>query len=236
MSSFQRMIAIPQEEYLSLSAIQNVQAPLSQHFYDLENRYNKEENESDAYRRMIMQSNTLNQMKKVKEEMRNSLAISTPKPYQSRANALFQNVESFLKFNEKGEIYSDDGALIDGSRLEDLIQHAVRDRRRNMMPTGWSDFLTILRNHNVPKSILNRDTLDEMARPVSSPRPTALSPLITIKEEPTKQKSPSPPRDDGRRSRARTKAPLKAPVKASVKAPVKAKPQRVHFLRNFKNE
>lgn len=169
MSSFQRMIAIPQQEYLTMSSLQNVREPLAQHFYNLENRYTAEEKERDPYRRMIMQTNTLDQLKQVKDQLRDSLAISTPKPYQSRAKALFQTLESFLNFNTKGEIYSDDGNIIPNSRLEDLIQHAVRDRRRNLTPTGWSDFLNILRNHNVPKSILNRTTLDELEEEVIAP-------------------------------------------------------------------
>ena len=70
----------------------------------------------------------------------------------------------------KGEIYSDTGDLVPGSRLEDLIQHAVRDRRRNIMPKGWSEFLRILRDHNVPKFMLNRNTLDEMEEIVSPTR------------------------------------------------------------------
>lgn len=162
MSSFQRMIAIPQEEYLALSSMQSVKEPLSKHYYDLESRYKDEETIRDPYRRMLLQSDTLDRMKQVKEQIRNSLAISTPKPYQSRANALFQTLESVLKFNDKGEVYSNDGTVVSGTRMEDLIQHAVRDRRRNMTPKGWSDFLSILRDHNVPKSILNRDTLDEL--------------------------------------------------------------------------
>ena len=69
MSSFERMIANPQEEYLALSSLQTVREPLAQRFYDLENRYNSEEKERDPYRRMIMQSNTLDQIKQVKEQM-----------------------------------------------------------------------------------------------------------------------------------------------------------------------
>ena len=216
MSTFQRMIVIPQEEYLSLSSMQNVQEPLAQHFYDLEKRYNQEEKEDDSYRRMIMQSNTLNEMKKVKDQMRNSLAVSTPKPYQSRANALFQNIESFLKFNEKGEIYSEDGTLIAGSRLEDLIQHAVRDRRRNLIPTGWSNFLTLLHDHNVPKSILNRDTLDEMEGKAIPSSP------FKVKQEPSMQKTPT------------KKRPVK---KSKLKAPTPLpKIPKTYFLRKYKDE
>jgi hypothetical protein len=174
------MIAIPQEEYLAMSSMQNVKEPLAQQFYNLDSRYTSEEREKDPYRRMIMQSNTLDEMKQVKEQIRNSLTISTPKPYQSRANALLKTVESFLRFNNKGEIYSDDGNIIENSRVEDLIQHAVRDRRRNMTPTGWSDFLTILRDHNVPKSILNRNTLDELDG-VATPMLSSSSPTSAVK-------------------------------------------------------
>ena len=183
MSSFQRMVVIPEEEYFTLSSMQNVKQPLVQHFQNLENRYNTEGNDKDQYRRMMLQSNTLSQMKQAKEQMRNSLTVSTPKPYQNRANALLSTLEGFLKFNDKGEIYLDDGTLLPNTRLEDLIQHAVRDRRRNMTPTGWSEFLNILRNHNVPKSILNRDTLDEMdATPL--PQVKTEKEKTTVKVEP----------------------------------------------------
>ena len=214
MSSFQRMVVIPQEEYLVLSSVQNVREPLTQQFYELRKRYNEEEKESDSYRRMVLQSITLNEMKQVKERMRNSLAASTPKPYQSRANSLFQHLESFIKFNDKGEIYSDDGMLVPGSRLEDLIQHAVRDRRRNLIPTGWSEFLTLLKDHNVPKSTLNRDTLDEMEGDVTPASP------VKIKLEPSfRQKSPD---RETSRKRRRLKSPKSNP--------------KLYFLRSYKDE
>lgn len=195
MTSFQRMIVIPQEEYLALSSIQSVKEPLKQHFQSLEKQYLSEENERDPYRRMVLQSSTLDQMKQVKEHMRNSLLISTPKPYQNRAKALFQTVEGFIRFNDKGEFYSYDGNIIRGSRIEDLIQHAVRDRRRNMTPTGWSDFLTILREHNVPKSILNRDTLDELENKVSHiSRPVKRDPDNIMQMTQSPQRRRQPPR------------------------------------------
>ena len=72
MSGFQRMIAIPQEEYMAMSSMQNVKEPLAQHFYSLESRYETEEKEKDPYRRLMLQSKTLDQMKQVKEQIRNS--------------------------------------------------------------------------------------------------------------------------------------------------------------------
>ena len=182
MSSFQRMVVVPHEEYLAMTSFQQVKQPLKRQFYDLENRYNIEEKEQDPYRRLHMQSNTLDLMKRVKEQMRHSLTISTPKPYRNRAQALYDTLENNIKFNERGEIYSDDGSLIDNSRLEDLIQHAVRDRRRNLTPTGWRNFLEILSSHNVPKSMLNRYTLDEMEKGNKSSSKVA---PLTVKSEPS---------------------------------------------------
>lgn len=162
MTSFQRMIAIPQEEYLQLSSIQSVRQPLTQQFYNLESQYNKEAQIVDPHKRLISQSNTLEEMKQLKDQMRHYITVSTPKPYRSRAHALLENVSSFLQYNERGEILDKENKIVENSRLEDLIQHAVRDRRRNISPVGWKYFLSLLREHNIPKSILNRDTIEEM--------------------------------------------------------------------------
>ena len=158
------MIAIPQEEYVQLTAVQNVRQPLTQQMYNLEKQHIEESQVKDPYSKLILQSNTLDEMKNLKDQMRNYIRISTPKPYINRAQALYSSVEPFLKFNERGEIYSKEGSMISNSRLEDLIQHAVRDRRRNMIPIGWNIFLDLLRERNIPKSILNRATLDEMEK------------------------------------------------------------------------
>ena len=162
MSHFQRMIAIPQEEYLQLSTLQNVRQPLTQQFYNLESQYNKEAEVKDPYKRLVLQTETLEDMKRLKDQMRHYLSVSTPKPYRTRAQALLENLSPFLRFNERGEIYDKENNIMENTRLEDLIQHSVRDRRRNISPKGWSYFVNLLREHNVPKSILNRGTLDEI--------------------------------------------------------------------------
>jgi hypothetical protein len=163
MSQFQRMVAIPQEEYMQLSAVQNVRQPLTQQFYALENQYNQEAQVQDPYRRLYLQSSTLDDMKQLKEQMRQYISISTPKPYRNRAQALLENISPFVRFNERGEIYDNkENKVIERSRMEDLIQHAVRDRRRNISPVGWRYFVSLLREHNIPKSILNSSTIEEM--------------------------------------------------------------------------
>ena len=165
---FQRMIAIPQEEYVSMNSLQHVKQPLDQQFQHLNRQFTDAEKIQDPYRRLLFQGEALDEMKELKERMRHYVQVSTPKPYVNRAKALFQNVESFLRFNEKGELMDKNNQVISQSRVEDLIQHAVRDRRRNMTPTGWSSFLSMLHEYNVPRSVLNRQTLDELDKLTSS--------------------------------------------------------------------
>ena len=207
MSMFQRMIAIPQEEYFQLSSVQNARQPLTQQFYNLESQYNEEAKVRDPYKRLILQSNTLEDMKQLKDQMRHYITVNTPKPFRSRAQALMENISSFIRFNERGEIYDKENDIIVNSRLEDLIQHAVRDRRRNISPTGWNYFLSLLQEHNVPKSILNRDTMDEMynltQRRATFTTPKASPSTVKIKSSPS-SKSPK---------RLRSKRNIKPPIK-----------------------
>ena len=175
---FQRLVAIPQEEYLSMSSMQNVHQPLNQQFKKLDNQHRAEESIQDPYKRLIHQSDTLDQMKELKEKMRQQLTVTTPKPYRNRAQSLFNSIEGFLKFNERGEISDSNDQTIPHSRVEDLVQHAVRDRRRSLLPTGWPYFLNVLREHNIPKSSLNRETLNEMEKGEVSIKQEQLSPFM----------------------------------------------------------
>ena len=206
---FQRLIAIPQEEYLQLTRVQQARQPITQQFYNLDRQYNEQARIDDPYNRLMLQSETLDEMKELKERMRQDITSSTPKPYQKRAHALFQSMQPYLKFNNRGEIYNFCEQLIPHSRLEDLIQHAVRDRRRNLTPTGWDDFRHLLKRHNVPKFMLNRDTLEE------------LDAEETIKkEEVMKRETTTPPASPKRKVMKASKIPrLKA-------EPVMLRPKR----------
>lgn len=194
MSLFQRMIVIPQEEYLQLSTVQSARQPLTQQFYNLESQYNQDAEIKDPYKRLFLQSEKLEDMKRLKDQMRHYLTVDTPKPYRSRAQALFENLSTFLRYNERGEIFDKDNRLLENTRLEDLIQHAVRDRRRNISPTGWTYFLKILREYNIPKSILNRGTLDEMDEELNKVKLIMPSPLKPSTSTKRKSKLPIPDR------------------------------------------
>ena len=138
--------------------------------------------------------------------MRNYISVSTPKPYRNRAQALFQSIEPHIKFNDRGEIYDVNAKIIEHSRLEDLIQHAVRDRRRNMLPIGWSEFVDVLRQHNIPKSMLNHETINELSiKPTKVITPPIRQSRARKRESPALRKlqSLSPKRKRSRRKSRR---------------------------------
>lgn len=178
MSSYSRMVVIPQEEYVQMTAVQQARQPLTQQFYNSEQDYQRNLHVSNPQRSIMLQSEAIERMKDLKDQMRNYLTISTPKPYRSRAEALFQTIEPHLNVNEKGEIIKDDNAVIESSRYEDLIQHAVRDRRRNFTPIGWDYFVELLRKHNVPKSSLNLETLKELSNPFTTRKKLIASKIV----------------------------------------------------------
>lgn len=218
MSSYSRMVVIPQEEYMQLSAVQQVRQPVTQQFYNAEQDYQKNLHGADPHRTVLLQSETIERLKDLKDQMRAYLTISTPRPYRTRAEALFQSIQQYLNVNEKGEVIKDDNTVIESSRYEDLIQHAVRDRRRNFTPTGWSYFVNLLKKHNVPKSSLNRETLDELASPMKTPMKTPVkasklkpptvykTPMARIKLESDDSVTPKQ-----RRSRSKTKRSRRPP-------------------------
>ena len=165
LSRFDRMVAIPEDEYNQLRSMQQVNNPETAHFLQLSRDYRKQDAIQDPYTRIHLQGETLDQMKQVKDTMRQRLLQATPKPYQNRADTLFNFIKDKVRISPKGELYRDDGQLIEGSNITDLVQHAVRDRRRAINPDGWKDFVRQLKVNNVPNMILNYDTLDELRSP-----------------------------------------------------------------------
>jgi len=236
MSSFQRLIAIPEEQYVTMMNVQKQQGPLAQHMQSLEYRLKEEENPKDPYRQLVMQSDVFGKMLNLKEQMRDSISISTPKPYVNRAQALFRNIEAFVKFNDKGEIITNGDRVIPHSRIEDLIQHAVRDRRRNIMPVGWEYFIRLLQEYNVPKSLLNRATLDELEGATASveTRNIKLEPdsgeAINIKLEPAERITKQMPTSSKRKVVKRKVTTLYFPKRSQPSRKVKS---NVDFLAKY---
>ena len=99
MADYSQMIAIPRHEYTQLTAIQNVRQPLTEQFYKLENNYQTHSLISDPQRSVSLQSQTIERMKDLKDQMRHYLTVSTPKPYRTLAKSLFQSLEPHLNVN-----------------------------------------------------------------------------------------------------------------------------------------
>ena len=165
LSRFQRMVAVPEEEYQQLKSLRAVHDPLQDKFVSLANDYNRQGFIDNVHTRVQRQGETLNAMIKMKNDLSKRIIDATPKPYQKRAQSLFNFLREKLDVNEKGELLDKTGQPISGSHIGDLIQHAVRDRQRKIVPVGWERFLTTLQDENAPRMILNYNTLDEMRRP-----------------------------------------------------------------------
>ena len=215
---FQRMMVIPQEEYLQLSAVQAARKPMVQQMQQLTSEYDEQGEIPDPYRRLVQQAETLDAMKALKEKMRHEIVLATPKPFQSRTRSLFQHLEPVLKVNERGEMYDKDNAIIPNSRIEDLIQYAVRDRRRNYEPTGWTSFLKLLRDNNIPKYMLNRNTLEELDRKVS---------LVKIQKEISSEHKARSRSRKGAKKRSHSPASSSKSHRHKSRSPSKQRPKRV---------
>ena len=166
---FERMVGIPEDEYIHLKSLQQVHNPLQNKFQTLTNEYNTQEFITNPYTRNQRQAETLNSMINLKDEMRKHLVQVTPRPYQSRAENLYNFISNKMTINEKGEMMDRNGKVVEGSNISDLIQHAVRDRRRNITPPGWEEFKTLLKDANAPRMILNYETLEEMHHHMKDP-------------------------------------------------------------------
>lgn len=162
---FERMVVIPEMEYSQLKSALQMSKPLESQFVELSKDYKQQSGIDNSYERIHQQGETLNEMINLKDQLRNNLINSTPRPYQSRADGLLKFISDKVDFNNKGELKDASGNSIEGSNLTDLIQHAVRDRRRNINPVGWDYFKDRLHDSNAPKMILNYETLDEMRSP-----------------------------------------------------------------------
>lgn len=203
---FERMVSIPEDEYRQLLAnrqLQKVNNPLETHFQTLSNEYNKLNTINDPQIRVLRQGETLDELIKVKEQLRDRLREATPKPYRTRAESLYNFMKDKIQLNPKGEIYTNEGLRIEGSNIADLVQHAVRDRQRNINPIGWKTFLSQLKDNNAPQMILNYNTLDEL-RPS-----TLLTPQQAIVNRFSR-----PIAKSGVKKRSRSQSKAKTPIQA----------------------
>lgn len=213
MSSYSKMVVLPQEEYVQLASVQKAQQPIVQQFNELTKENLKLDHIDDPYRRLQLQGSNLEERKILKDKMRRFITLSTPRQYRSRAETLFDFVEPHMRFNEKGEIVEGEtGQVIHNSHIDDLLQHAVRDMRRNLgKPVGWNYFLQMLRHENVPHNIVGSPTVLELTKAQN----VGKLPFNLFKKMQTKGKKAKrsrevePEADDKVMKKRRTRAPTK---------------------------
>ena len=191
-NTFHRLVALPVDQYSQMVNLTTMQqTPLKQKLAQLQRdlstsittpSLSTDDRPPNPYDRLMRQGMLLEEMMRTKEQIQNDISLGTPKPYRNRALALYNQIAPITHFNEKGELVlkTTDGGdptaaakTVVGSRAEDLIQHAVRDRRKQFTPTGWTDFVGELHKHNVPRMMLNRQTIDEL-QTLSTKAPIAL--------------------------------------------------------------
>lgn len=167
MASYNKMVVIPQDEYVQLTSVQRAQQPLRQQFDELTKKSaDFDKMADDPFRQLQLRSSNLEERKLLKEKMRRFITLSTPRQYRSRAESLFDFIQPHIHYNEKGEIIdSASGTVLEGSHIDDLLQHAVRDMRRKLgKPVGWNYFLSQLSNQNVPHNIVGSPTILELTK------------------------------------------------------------------------
>ena len=174
--SYAKMVVIPQEEYVQLASIQKAQQPLVHQFNELTQDDMNLEKVDDPYRRLQLEASNIEARKVLRDKMQRFITMSTPRPYRTGAESLFDFIEPHISYNEKGELIDkESGEVIAKSHVDDVLQHAVRDlRRRNLgKPIGWDYFLKVLRRENVPHNILGSTTISELKKsPTASVKPS----------------------------------------------------------------
>ena len=209
MSRFSRMVVLPEEEYRLMKNIQSSHRPLDEQFKRLNTQYEEQFNIEDPSKQSKLQSHTLEEMKNVKHQMQPQFQAGVPKQYRTRATGLHEFLKSRIQWNERGELLNTDtNQPIANSQIEDLIQHAVRDKRRSIQPAGWEYFIQTLRRLNVPKMVLGDATIHDLnvvgKRAYGPSKSTSLVKLSSPIH--TKRESLSPQRPELKRKRKRAKS------------------------------
>ena len=259
-ASFHQLVAIPLEQYNQMLSMMNMRQPIGQKIARIQNALsnptiaaveyddNAGTDGNNPYDHMMRQGMMLDELKRAREQLKNGLSAGTPKPYRNRALALYNQIAPLIQFNDKGELLinkgsSGDASAVVGSRAEDLIQHAVRDRRKHFTPTGWSEFAEQLHKHNIPRMMLNHPTIEELqARstpPSTTTTTTAATPASSIKKEALS----SPTRRGRKRARKMKSSPSggDSPAKPAKLLSVKRKRAqskrypKAAFLTHFKS-
>ena len=115
---------------------------------------------------------------------------SVPKTLQTKARLLIDHLKdaSDLSWNERGEI-SFNGETIQGSNISDLVNETLRIRKQRNTLTGWKEFVSAMKNSNVPNEFIGDKTKWETSVSEDQSPKLSSSPPITPSSRRRKKRS-----------------------------------------------
>ena len=115
---------------------------------------------------------------------------SVPKTLQTKARLLIDHLKdaSDLSWNERGEI-SFNGETIQGSNISDLVNETLRIRKQQNTLTGWKEFVSAMKNSNVPNEFIGDKTKWETSVSEDQSPKLSSSPPITPSSRRRKKRS-----------------------------------------------
>ena len=99
-----------------------------------------------------------------------SLLASVPKMYKSKAKGLLEYLQSDrdIQWDDKGHVYIGNQRISE-SHIVDLINDAMRLRKKVSRPKGWRELSRHLQEKNVPKEFTGNPEWSEWSTPPESP-------------------------------------------------------------------
>ena len=198
-SRYMSMVVLPYEEYLELKQPQQQHkssSPLEKKYEKVLQQYRKHSHIHNPIEQQFKQGEDLTELRLLREKM-NTYYFKDEK--QRGSQLLSKLSPGLLDFNHAGEIIDKrTNQTISGSRIDDLIKHAVSadTNAHTRSPQGWKEFVSILKAApHIPTHWLNSHTLQEVnASLPSSPLPSPISspPVSPPAPQSKKRKSDTP--------------------------------------------
>jgi hypothetical protein len=104
-----------------------------------------------------------------RQDLEEKLLSSFPKNLRSRARALLTHISTRVTWNDMGEVIID-GVKIPGSNIMDLVKVQLKDYK-DLRPTGLEKFTDILKDTNVPLSLLTSSRRVQTGQGIIPPPP-----------------------------------------------------------------
>lgn len=96
-----------------------------------------------------------------------SIIESLPRNLRNKGKLLINHMKNNpdqFRFTVKGELLNDEGNIIEGSNITDLVHESVRNRKSGNV-SGREEFMSMLSETNVPKEALGKPLFNSTPKP-----------------------------------------------------------------------